>query len=58
MRKYTKRPWTQDERVLLRKVYHKSNKAELAELFPDRPYNACVKQAQYLRGKRWPFRKK
>ena len=58
MRKYTKRPWTYDEKVLLTKVYHKSTKAELAEIFPDRSYNACVKQAKYLRERRWPFRKK
>lgn len=58
MRKYTKRPWTYDEKVLLTKVYRKSTKAELEEFFPDRSYNACVKQAKYLRERRWPFRKK
>ena len=31
---------------------------ELEELFPDRSYNACVKQAKYLRDRGWVFTKR
>ena len=57
MKKYIKRPWTHDERKLLSKVYHQSYRLELEELFPDRTYNACVKQAKYLRDRGWFFKK-
>lgn len=55
MKKYIKRPWTHDERKLLSKVYYQSSRLELEELFPDRTYNACVKQAKYLKDRGWFF---
>jgi len=58
MKVYTKRPWAHKERELLRKVYHFCNEKELQEHFPDRSYNACVKQAKYLQDRGWAFRRK
>ena len=58
MKVYTKRPWSRNERELLRKVYYFSNEKELQAHFPDRSYNACVKQAKYLQDRGWVFRKK
>jgi len=55
MKQYTKRPWSYKERVLLSKNYHNSDRDRLAKLFPDRSYNACVKQAKYLRDRGWVF---
>ncbi len=56
--KYTRRPWTYDERVTLSKQYYSSDYGRLQELFPDRSYNSCVKQAKYLRDRGWVFTKK
>lgn len=58
MKRYTKRPWSRRERELLRQVYYKSTAEELQECFPDRSYNACVKQAKYLQDRGWVFYKK
>jgi hypothetical protein len=58
MKLYTKRPWSHKERELLRKVYYLSNETELQEYFPDRSYNACVKQAKYLQDRGWVFQRK
>jgi len=55
MKIYKKRPWTHEERKLLSKIYHKSNRTELENYFPDRSYNACVKQAKYLKDRGWYF---
>lgn len=56
--KYTRRPWTHDERITLSKQYYSSDCERLKQLFPDRSYNSCVKQAKYLRDRGWVFTKK
>ncbi len=58
MKKYVKKPWSHEERKLLAKRYHLCTKKELEEVFPDRSYNACVKQAKYLRDRGWVFTKR
>lgn len=55
MKRYSKRPWTMDERNLLKKYYYTSSAEELERLFPDRSYNAIVKQVSYLRKRGWTF---
>ena len=55
MKKYVKRPWSHEERVKLSKSYYLSSREDLEELFPDRTYNACVKQVKYLRDRGWVF---
>jgi hypothetical protein len=57
MRIYKKRPWSHEERTLLTQKYYFCKEKELAELFPDRSYNSCVKQAKYLRERGWVFKK-
>ncbi len=57
MKLYSKRPWSHEERKLLSKKYHFSSAEELQVLFPDRSYNACVKQAKYLKDRGWVFDK-
>lgn len=58
MRRYTKRPWTREERVLLTQIYYAASQEELLKNFPDRSLNACIKQAKYLRDKGWAFKKR
>ena len=58
MKIYTKKPWSRKERELLRKVYYFSTSVELQEYFPDRSYNACVKQAKYLQDRGWAFQRR
>lgn len=57
MKIYKKRPWTHEERKLLSKVYYSSSRLELEGYFPDRSYNACVKQAKYLKDRGWYFKR-
>jgi hypothetical protein len=57
MKQYTKRPWSHEERVLLSETYRGSDRDRLETLFPDRSYNACVKQAKYLRDRGWVFKR-
>ena len=55
MKQYSKRPWTSDERNLLRKYYYISSEEELQKLFPDRSMNAITKQVHYLKKRGWSF---
>lgn len=57
MKNYTKQPWSYDERTLLAAKWHLVSKEDIEELFPNRTYNACAKQAKYLRDRGWPFKK-
>jgi len=58
MKQYSKRPWTSDERNLLRKHYYASSDTEIQELFPDRSINSLRKQVSYLKKRGWSFLKK
>jgi len=55
MKIYSKKPWSQRERQLLKEVYGSSNEEQLREHFPDRTYNSVRKQVSYLRKKGWTF---
>lgn len=55
---YTKQPWSHKDRILLSKEYYFSDREKLEELFPNRSYNSCVKQAKYLRDRGWVFLRK
>lgn len=55
MKQYSKRPWTMDERNLLRKYYYVSNTEELLKMFPDRSMNSITKQVNYLKKRGWSF---
>jgi len=58
MKEYEKKPWTQNERNLLRLHYHLKNEEELLEMFPGRTINAIRKQAFYLKKRGWTFIRK
>ena len=55
MKEYKKKPWTQEERTLLRNNYHLKNEEELLELFPERTINSIRKQVFYLKKRGWTF---
>ena len=55
MKQYSKRPWTMNERNLLRKHYYVSSQDELLKLFPDRTMNSIIKQVNYLKKRGWSF---
>ena len=55
MKEYQKRPWTHDERNLLRNHYHCKTEEELLEMFPDRTWNSIRKQVSYLKKRGWCF---
>jgi len=57
MKNYVKQPWSHEERSLLVANWHCMSKDDLEKLFPNRTYNACVKQAKYLRDRGWRFKK-
>jgi hypothetical protein len=58
MKDYQKRPWTHEERNLLRLNYHFKTEEELLELFPGRSINAIRKQVVYLKKRGWAFIRK
>ena len=58
MKEYQKKPWTQDERNLLRNQYYFKNEKELLEMFPGRSMNSIRKQVSYLRKRGWCFIRK
>jgi hypothetical protein len=58
MKQYSKRPWTMNERNLLRKHYYVSSQDELLKLFPDRTMNSITKQVNYLKKRGWSFFKR
>jgi hypothetical protein len=57
MKDYKKRPWTNEERSLLRLNYHLKTEDALLELFPGRSINAIRKQVVYLKKRGWTFTK-
>jgi|TARA_B100001094_G_scaffold150376_1_gene145507 hypothetical protein len=57
MRKYTKKPWTMEERGVLSKYYYLTPLEELIPLLPGRTPNAIRKQVLYLRKRGWPFKR-
>ena len=58
MKQYKKRPWTHDERTLLRSTYHIVDKEVLQNQFPDRTMNSIRKQVHYLKKRGWTFDKR
>lgn len=58
MKEYEKKPWTQDERNLLRNQYYFNNEEELLQMFPGRTINSIRKQVSYLRKRGWCFIRK
>ena len=56
MKNYVKQPWSHAERTLLRDKWNVCNADEIQKLFPNRTYNACAKQAKYLRDRGWRFK--
>ena len=58
MKEYQKKPWTHDERNLLRNEYYFKNEEELLEMFPGRSMNSIRKQVSYLRKRGWCFIRK
>ena len=57
MRKYTRKPWSHDERTILSQNYYTVDAEILSELLPERSRAACIKQAKYLRDRGWKFKK-
>ena len=57
MKNYVKKPWSHEERKLLAARWYDINRDDLEKLFPNRTYNACAKQAKYLRDRGWRFKK-
>mgnify|MGYP003127876274 FL=1 len=57
MRRYVKRPWTQEERVKLTHLYYIADKETLIKEFPDRTLTSLQKQAKYLRDRGWVFKR-
>ena len=58
MKEYQKKPWTMNERNLLRSEYYCKNEEELLEMFPGRSMNSIRKQVSYLRKRGWCFIRK
>jgi hypothetical protein len=56
MKKYSRKPWSTKERNLLRDYYYLVDSSELEKIFPDRSYNAIVKQVAYLKARGWWFK--
>ena len=57
MKNYIKKPWSHEERTLLAANWYTVDRGDIEKLFPNRTYNACVKQAKYLRDRGWYFKK-
>ena len=57
MKNYIKQPWSLSERTLLAANWYMAKRDDIEKLFPNRTYNACVKQAKYLRDRGWHFKK-
>lgn len=58
MKEYQKKPWTHEERNLLRNQYYCEDEQELLEMFPGRSMNSIRKQVSYLRKRGWCFIRK
>lgn len=57
MKNYVKQPWSHEERTLLTSKWYHIDRNDIEELFPNRTYNACCKQAKYLRDRGWRFKR-
>ena len=57
MKNYIKQPWSQEERRLLASKWYCTDRDSIERLFPNRTYNACAKQAKYLKDRGWPFKR-
>jgi len=57
MKTYQKKPWTTNERAMLRTHYYFLSAKELEEKFPGRSINSITKQVAYLRKRGWSFKK-
>ncbi len=55
MKEYSKRPWTEKERKVLRNEYSTLTVLELTEKLPGRTENSIRKQVAYLRKRGWSF---
>ena len=55
MKEYKKKPWSHDERNLLKLHYYFKNEEELLQMFPDRTINSIRKQVVYLKKRGWTF---
>ena len=58
MKNYVKQPWSHEERTLLANKWYASDRGDIEKLFPNRTYNACAKQAKYLKDRGWAFKKR
>lgn len=58
MKEYQKKPWTQDERNILRIHYYVETNEKLLERLPGRTMNSIRKQVSYLRKRGWCFIRK
>ena len=58
MKEYEKKPWTHEERKLLKLHYYLKNEEELLRMFPERTMNAIRKQVFYLKKRGWTFIRK
>ncbi len=58
MKEYQKKPWTMNERNLLRNHYYSKDDKELLEMLPGRTLNSIRKQVSYLRKRGWCFIRK
>lgn len=56
MKRYTKMPWTEKERHLLRDYYYPLGIEQVAKLLPGRSVNSIVKQVSYLKKRGWYFK--
>ena len=54
---YKKKPWTMDERYILKKHYGLVSMEELLALLPGRTESAIYAQVHTLRKRRWTFNK-
>ena len=57
MKNYIKQPWSHEERRLLASNWYCVDRNGIEKLFPNRTYNACAKQAKYLKDRGWPFKR-
>ena len=50
-----RKPWTTEERHILKKYYGAESLTEVLARLPDRTAQAVYKQVQYLRERGWTF---
>ncbi len=52
----TKKPWTHEERTILKKYYSFISKEELLEKLPGRTLTSIYSQVHYLEKRGWTFK--